>query len=100
MHVDTWTDPHDIDAAVEFAMKYKDKCKLGVEPTCILSALYEKRLESIGVKVKFTEYKLDCKVHTPEDCENVLKSKRLMFSSSADYEKDEKLISWMDNFFC
>lgn len=100
LHVDTWTDPHDIDTAIKIALKNEKRCKLGIEPQCILGALYEKRLADIGVQVKYTQYKLDCKAKTAVDCDNVLKSTRQCFSSSADAEKDKEFVSWMDNFFC
>ena len=47
LHLNYWIDPHDIDTAVKIAFKNEKRCILGIEPLCILSALYEKRLADI-----------------------------------------------------
>lgn len=99
LHLNTWANPVDVNAAWEFANNNKRLTAHGFEPTCLINAMFEKRMAEAGITPEYTAYKNDWKVTAFPDCEQKIKDGLPGFSTTPAAEKDEWLVEWMNNYY-
>ena len=99
LHLNTWANPQDVEAAWDFAMSHYDDTWHGLEPTCLINAMFEKRMAEAGITPEYTAYKNDEKVTAFPDCEQKIKDGLPGFSTTPAAEKDEWLVEWMNNYY-
>lgn len=99
VHLNTWADPCDVLSAVRFAERYANLTADGFEPTCLINAMFERRVAGEAVFPPYTPYFDDWKVITREDCELKFRAGAPAFSTSIRAERDPLVAEWMNLFF-
>ena len=99
LHLNTWANPQDVKCAWDYAVEHRDVTWHGLEPFCLINAMFEKRMAEAGISPEYTAYKNDEKVIAFPDCEAKIKAGLPGFSTTPGAEKDEWLAEWMDNYY-
>lgn len=99
VHLDTWADPKDVRAAVEFAKEHEGRTVGGFEPTCLINAFFERRMKNAKRRPVYEPYAEDWKARCAGDCAEKIWSGSPMFSTEAGAETDPAVAAWMDAFY-
>ena len=99
LHLNSWADPRDVNAAWDFAQNFRNLTRDGYEQTCLINAMFEKRMKESGITPEYTIYRQDEKVTAFPDCEQKIKDGLPGFSTTPAAEKDEWLVEWMNSYY-
>jgi len=99
IHLNTWTDPQDVAPAIALAESAKGRTRFGFEATCVLNALYERRMAQAGETPVYASYWWDAKASSAKDCADKVAKGLPGFSTTPAAERDARVVAWMDAFY-